>query len=100
MAPGEKAVAVLVRVFNHGPADYDSAATSDLSLLTSGGAATPVFVSSGPCQTPLRDWDNYIAAGTEHSGCVAFGVHSGARLLAVRFSGHGNAGQRVSWVVG
>ena len=59
-----------------------------------------MFASHGVCQTPLRNWDNYIAAGEAKSGCVAFAVRGGAKVTAVRFSPHGRAAGRVSWRVG
>jgi hypothetical protein len=90
---------VLVRIINRGPAVYDSSATGDLSLETSKGEASPVFVPQGICQTPLRDFDNEISVDEARSGCVAFAVAAGAKLMAVRFSPHGAAAGRVSWLV-
>ncbi len=98
--PGTHPVGVLVRIVNHGPGVYDSSATGDISLRTSSGEASPTFVPQGVCQTPLRDFDNYIGAGAERAGCVTFAVRSGARLVAVRFSPHGQAAGRVAWAVG
>jgi hypothetical protein len=96
---GSRAVGVLVRIVNHGPAVYDSSATGDISLATSSGGAAPAFVPQGVCQTPLRDFDNEISAGEARAGCVAFALASQARVVAVRFSPHGNAAGRVVWMV-
>jgi hypothetical protein len=100
LPPGERAVGVLVRIRNHGPAVYDSSSTTDISLASSKGAGTPVFAPQGVCETPLRNWDNYIVAGEITSGCVTFAVGSGAKVTAVRFSPHGHAAGRVSWRIG
>jgi hypothetical protein len=90
----------MVSILNHGPAVYDSSSTTDISLTSSKGAGTPVFAPHGVCETPLRNWDNYIVVGVAKSGCVTFAVGSGARVTAVRFSPHGHAAGRVSWRVG
>ena len=97
---GTRAVAVLVRIANSGPAIYDSSATGDFSVVSSAGVATPVFVPTGICQTPLRDFDNYIVGGDVRTGCVAFAVGSRARVLSVRFSPHAGAAGRLTWRVG
>ena len=60
---GDRAVGVLVRIDNDGPGIYDSSATGDISILPSSGTATPVYALRGICQTPLRDFDNYITEG-------------------------------------
>lgn len=90
---------MLVSIDNHGPAVYDSSSTTDISLASSSGQGTPVFAPQGVCQTPLRNWDNYIVAGDAVSGCVTFAVGAGAKVTAVRFSPHGEAAGRVSWRV-
>jgi hypothetical protein len=100
LPPGERAVGVLVSILNHGPAVYDSSSTTDVSLASSAGEGTAVFALHGVCETPLRNWDNYIVAGEAKSGCVTFGVGSGAKVTAVRFSPHGKPAGRVSWRVG
>ena len=97
LPPGTRAVGVIVRVVNAGSGIYDSSATGDVSVLSSSGPATPVFASRGICQTPLRDFDNYITPGEVRHGCVAFALASGATVRAVRFSPHGQAAGRVSW---
>jgi hypothetical protein len=97
LQPGTRAVGVLVRISNKGPGIYDSSATGDISIVPSAGITTPVFASQGVCQTPLQDWDNYIVPGQQHSGCVVFSIDSDAKLLAVRFSPHGQAAGRTTW---
>jgi hypothetical protein len=97
---GTRAVGVVVEIQNRGPGVYDSSATGDISLVASAGGATPAFAPHGACQTPLRDFDNYITAGESRHGCVAFAVASGARVLAVRFSPHGQPKGRATWLVG
>jgi hypothetical protein len=94
---GTRAVGVLVRIRNDGPGVYDSSATGDISLVPTAGTTTPVFASRGICQTPLRDFDNYIAAGEVRTGCVAFAIEREAKLLAVRFSPHGQTAGRLAW---
>jgi hypothetical protein len=89
---------VLVQIENHGPDVYDSSATGDISVVPSSGTATPTFAPHGACQTPLRDFDNYITAGESRHGCVAFAIPSGARVLAVRFSPQGQAAGRATWL--
>jgi hypothetical protein len=97
LQPGTRAVGVLVQIENHGPGIYDSSATGDVSVVPSSGTATPVFAAHGICQTPLRDFDNYISAGERRHGCVAFAVGSGAKVLTVRFSPRGQPVGRVAW---
>lgn len=99
LLPGSRAVGVMLRIVNHGPGIYDSSATGDVSITASSGTTTPVFAQRGVCQTPLRDFDNYITPGEMRMGCVAFSLPASARLLAVHFSPHGKAGGQVSWSV-
>ncbi len=99
LLPGYRAVGVMVRIHNDGPGVYDSSATGDISIAGSSGTASPVFAQSGLCQTPLRDFDNYLSPGEVRAGCVAFSLPGSARLLAVRFSPHAKAAGRVSWSV-
>lgn len=94
---GTRAVGVSVRIQNRGPGIYDSSATGDISLAPSAGTAMPVFAPHGVCQTPLRDFDNYISPGEVREGCVVFAVPSAAKVLAVRFSPHGQTAGRASW---
>jgi hypothetical protein len=81
------------------PAGYDSSSTGDFSVLSSTGAARPVFAPSGVCATPLRDWDNEISPGETRSGCVAYSLPKTARVVAIRFSPHAQANGRVTWAV-
>lgn len=97
LQPGTRAVGVVLRIQNHGPGIYDSSATGDISIVPSSGSATPVFAAHGVCQTPLRDFDNYITAGEIRHGCVAFSIEMGAKVVAVRFSPHGRAAGRATW---
>jgi hypothetical protein len=98
--PGKRAVGVIVQIDNLGPAIYDSSSTTDISLQDADGLALPVFVSHGPCQTALQNWDNYMYADETRSGCVSFQVGAHVALVAVRFSPHGSAHGRVLWSVG
>jgi hypothetical protein len=94
---GNRAVGVEVTLANAGPTVYDSSATGDFSVVVSGGPVEPVFAPSGVCQTPLNDFDRYITAGEERSGCVAFAVPAKARVLGVRFSPHAQPVGRLTW---
>jgi hypothetical protein len=98
--PGSKAVGVEVSVRDAGPGSYDSSATGDFSLETAAGEASPVFVPSGQCQTPLQDFMNDIGAGGARMGCVAFAIPKGQSPTDVRFSPDGGtAGVSRSWEV-
>ena len=97
LEPGTRAVGVMIQIQNNGPGIYDSSATGDVSVVPSVGTPVPVFAPQGACQTPLRDFDNYITEGEVRQGCVVFAVDSGAKLLAVRFSPHGQPAGRVTW---
>jgi hypothetical protein len=94
---GDRAVGVFVQIRNNGPGIYDSSATGDVSIVPSAGTTTPVFAAQGVCQTPLRDFDNYIIPGQVRNGCVVFALESDAKLLAVRFSPHGETPGRTTW---
>jgi hypothetical protein len=97
LAPGTRAAGVLVEIANAGPAAYDSSATGDFALVVPAGAVTPVFAPHGGCQTPLQDFDNDITAGEHRSGCVAFAVPSGARIVGILFSPHASPQGRLAW---
>jgi hypothetical protein len=99
LLPKTHAVGVLVQIRNVGSTVYDSSATGDFSIVTSAGAAPPVFLPHGTCQTQLRDFDNYIASGEVRDGCVAFDISNGASVRAVRFSPHAHAAGRATWTV-
>jgi hypothetical protein len=98
---GMKPVGVVVSVRNAGPGSYDSSATGDFSLLSAAGQASPVYVPSGRCQTPLQDFMNELSAGVLRTGCVAFAIPSGRAPTVVRFSPDGGStGHSRSWTVG
>jgi hypothetical protein len=97
--PGTRPVGVAVTIRNLAGATYDSTASGDWSLVTSAGQASPLFVRHGVCQTPLVDFESLIGAGETRSGCVAFSVARGARVLTVRFSPRSRAAGAVAWRV-
>lgn len=97
LPPGSRAVGVMVVIRNLAGVTYDSTASGDLSLQTSTGPATPLFVRSGPCRTPLVDFESLIGPGETRTGCVAFAVPGHARVVGVRFSPHSRAPGSVSW---
>ena len=99
LLPGTRAVGVMVEIANNGPQVYDSSATGDFSVVAKSGVVTPVFAPQGICQTPLRDFDNYITPGERRAGCVVFAISSRTRVLAVRFSPHAGAAGRLTWGV-
>ncbi len=92
-----RAVGVIVQIRSSGPKLYDSSATGDVSVVTSGGVVTPVLATHGICRTPLEDFDRYITAGEDRIGCVVFAVSDGATLVAVRFSPHAHRRGRLTW---
>lgn len=93
-------VGVFVFARNAGPGSYDSSATSDFSLLSAAGLATPVYVPSGTCHTYDQNFMNEIGAGQARTGCVAFAVPRGRAPTTVRFSPDGGtAGVVRSWEV-
>ena len=97
LAPGTRAVGVLIQIRNAGPRLYDSSATGDVRLAASGGTVTPVLATRGVCRTPLDDFDRYITPGEDRIGCVAFAVANGATLDAVWFSPHAQRLGRLTW---
>ncbi|MGI8920442.1 MAG: hypothetical protein ACR2HD_02025 [Solirubrobacteraceae bacterium] len=99
LLPGTHAAGVVLRVRNQGPGVYDSAATSDISLLSAAGAAGPQYVPQGSCQTPLRDPLNAISAGETRSVCVGFALTSAQKPTAVRFSPNGRTALAKTWRV-
>jgi hypothetical protein len=100
LATEMRAVAVKLRILNHGPSTYDSSATGDVSLVLSSGTAVATFAPNGACQTPVRDFDNNIGPGEHRTGCVVFSVPYGAKVRAVRFAPHGNKAVLYTWSVG
>ncbi|MGH2859608.1 MAG: hypothetical protein ACRDMJ_19210 [Solirubrobacteraceae bacterium] len=95
--PGARAVGVQVTIDNVGAGTYDSTASGDLGVVTSAGPASPLYVHSGVCETPLVDFESLIGAGETRSGCVGFSVARHARILSVTFSPHSRARGRVAW---
>ncbi len=95
--PGTRPVGVRVTIRNLAGATYDSTASGDWSLLTSAGAASPLFIRGGVCQTPLVDFESLIGTGETRSGCVGFSVARGARIHGVRFSPHSRTAGAVGW---
>ena len=95
--PGTRPVGVMVTIRDLAGATYDSSASGDWSLLTSAGAASPLFVRHGVCQTPLVDFESLVGVGETRGGCVAFSVRRREHLAAVRFSPHSRAAGAVAW---
>ena len=94
---GARAVGVIFQIRSYGPRVYDSSATGDIALFTSGGVVRPVLATSGVCKTPLNDFDRYITAGEDRVGCVVFAVADGAALETVRFFPHARRVRGLSW---
>jgi hypothetical protein len=94
---GTRAVGVEVTIHDDRGATYDSSASGDLSVLTSAGSASPLFIKHGACQTPLSDFESLIGVGESRSGCVGFSVPRHARILSVRFSPHSRTPGSVGW---
>ena len=97
LPPGMRAAGAEVAIHNAAGATYDSTASGDWSILTTGGLASPLFVRHGICQTPLADFESLIGVGETRTGCVAFSVPRRARILSVRFSPHSRAPGTVAW---
>lgn len=97
LLPGNRAIGVMVTIHNHGPGVYDGAATSDISLVSASGPTSPVFAPHGVCQTPLRDFENYMYPGETRAGCVVFSVPNRVPVKLVRFSPHGQSRGRLTW---
>ncbi len=97
LVPGTRPVGVLVTIRNDAGATYDSTASGDWSLVTPLGTATPLGVHGGVCATQLVDFESLIGAGETRSGCVAFSVPRGARVVQIRFSPRSRAPGRVAW---
>ena len=95
--PGFRGVGVKVKIANTGPADYDSLATSDFSIVATDSNVHLLFVPAGLCRTPDRDFDSHISAGEHRRGCLAFRIHAQAKVTEVTFSPHGNPAGQVYW---
>jgi hypothetical protein len=92
-------VGVLATVKDAGPTGFDGSATSNFSLRSGAGPASPVFVKSGPCQTDVQDFMNAISDGELRTGCVAYAVPAAEKTLTVRFSPNpGRARLTRTWV--
>lgn len=94
---GFRGVGVKVQISNTGPAVYDSLATSDFSIAATDPNVHLLFVPSGLCRTPPRDFDSHITAGATRSGCLAFRIHEHARVTEVTFSPHGKPDGQLAW---
>jgi hypothetical protein len=97
LLPGTHAAGVLLTIRNDAGATYDSTASGDVSVITSSGAAAPLFIKQGVCQTQLTDFESLIGVGETRTGCVGFTVPHGARVVGVRFSPHSRAPGSVAW---
>ncbi len=97
LLPGTQAAGVAITIRNDSGATYDSTSSGDLSVVTSRGRATPLFIDQGVCQTPLTDFESLIGVGETRSGCVGFAVVRGARITAVRFSPYSRRAGTVRW---
>jgi hypothetical protein len=97
LLPGTHAAGVQLTIRNEAGATYDSTASGDVSVITSSGAAAPLFIKQGACQTQLTDFESLIGAGESRTGCVGFTVPHGTRVVGVRFSPHSRAPGSVTW---
>jgi hypothetical protein len=97
LLPGTRAAGVEVTIHDRAGATYDSTASGDLSVLTSSGMASPLFIRRGICQTPDADFESLVGPGQTRSGCVGFALPRQARIVAVRFSPHSRVPGRVTW---
>jgi hypothetical protein len=97
LLPGTHAAGVQLTIRNEAGATYDSTASGDVSVITSSGAAAPLFIKQGVCQTQLTDFESLIGVGETRTGCVGFTVAHGARVVGVRFSPHSRAPGSVAW---
>jgi hypothetical protein len=97
LLPGAHAAGVQLTIRNDSGATYDSTASGDVSVITSSGAAAPLFIRQGVCQTQLTDFESLIGVGETRTGCVGFTVPHGARVVGVRFSPHSRAPGSVAW---
>ncbi len=95
--PGTRQVGVLLRIANQSGETYDSTSSGDVSLRLARGQAQPLDVRAGPCMTPLVDFESMIGSGDVRSGCAAFSVPRGVRVLAVRFSPHARTPGTLTW---
>jgi hypothetical protein len=94
---GTRVVGVQVKIHNRGPGSYDSSSTGDVTIVPASGSAAAAYVPQGSCMTQLRDFDNQIAVGETRSGCIAFTLDAGARVVAVRFAANGGGEGAATW---
>jgi hypothetical protein len=97
LLPGTHAAGVALTIHNDAGATYDSTASGDVSVITSSGAAAPLFIKQGVCQTQLTDFESLIGVGETRTGCVGFTIPHGAHVVGVRFSPHSRAPGSVTW---
>jgi hypothetical protein len=97
LVAGTRPVSVQLTIRVDAGATYDSTASGDWMLVTSAGAAAPLFIPQGVCATPLTDFESLISAGEDRSGCVGFAAARGARIVAIRFLPHSRPAGSVSW---
>jgi hypothetical protein len=97
LLPGTHAAGVQLTIRNDAGATYDSTASGDVSVITSSGAAAPLFIKQGVCETQLTDFESLIGVGETRTGCVGFTVPHGALVVGVRFSPHSRAPGSVAW---
>ena len=97
LLPGSHAAGVELTIHNDAGATYDSTASGDVSVITSSGAAAPLFIRQGVCQTQLTDFESLVGVGETRTGCVGFTIPHGARVVGVRFSPHSRAPGSVTW---
>jgi hypothetical protein len=98
--PGMVPVGVVIDVRNAGPGGYDSSYTSDFSLRTAVGRATPVFVPRGVCQTYVQDFMNALGVGESRTGCISYLIPRGKPPVSVTLAPDGGeAHSSVTWVV-
>jgi hypothetical protein len=98
--PGTRQVGVELRIANQAGTSYDSTASGDFSLVLATGEAEPLDIRRGVCETPLQDFESIVSAGSVRTGCVAFSVPKGARVIGVRFSPHSRPPGTLTWRTG
>ena len=95
--PGDRAVAVQLRIADEAGETYDSTASGDLSVIVSRGMSAPLDIRAGGCETQLVDFESHLYSGDVRTGCVGFSVPRHARVLGVRFSPHARPRGAVTW---
>ncbi len=95
--PGDRGVAVQLRIADEAGQTYDSTASGDLSVIVSRGMSVPLDIRAGACETQLVDFESHLYSGDVRTGCVGFSVPRHARVLGVRFSPHARPRGAVTW---